>query len=132
MWCLCGQPETYQEMDCVGSGSEAALPDSIYNDESPVCPVKSVGSLENFWGTHIAVCRMFFDACMQVMWNAVFYDPMSEYLAAWRKRKVWSGCDAVDAQGIQIKKCVWMTEKLVKPVSSALLLFAAMFLLGMY
>ncbi|KAL5780971.1 hypothetical protein ACOSQ2_011708 [Xanthoceras sorbifolium] len=52
---------------------------------------KSVGSIENFWGSYTVVCGALFDYCMQVMWNAVFYDSIAEYSSAWRKRKLWSG-----------------------------------------
>ncbi|KAJ0024268.1 hypothetical protein Pint_09397 [Pistacia integerrima] len=52
---------------------------------------KSVGSIENFWRSSKVVCGMLFDYCMQVMWNAVFYDIIVEYSSAWRKRKLWSG-----------------------------------------
>lgn len=51
---------------------------------------KSVGNIENFWDSYSAVCRVLFDYCMQVMWNAVFYDPAVEYSSAWRRRKLWS------------------------------------------
>lgn len=56
--------------------------------QSSAC-TKSVGSIENFWGSYTVVCRMIFDYCMQVMWNAVFYDSVAEYSSAWRKRKLW-------------------------------------------
>lgn len=48
---------------------------------------KSVGSVENFQAASIAVCRVLFDYCMQVMWNAVIYDPLSEHVTSWRKGK---------------------------------------------
>lgn len=84
--------------DCASSACEAAA--SISNayqtrihKTSTQCPAntKSVGSVENFWGSYTVVCGMLFDYCMQVMWNAVFYDTVAEYTSAWRKRKVWSG-----------------------------------------
>lgn len=53
--------------------------------------IKSVGSIENFWGSHAVVSKVLFDYCMEVMWNAVFYDTLAEYSSAWRKRKLWSG-----------------------------------------
>ncbi|KAL1112315.1 hypothetical protein V6Z11_D02G119400 [Gossypium hirsutum] len=34
---------------------------------------------------------MLFEYCMQVTWNAVFYDSMVEYLSSWRKGKLWYG-----------------------------------------
>ncbi|XP_062163830.1 histone-lysine N-methyltransferase ATXR7 isoform X2 [Alnus glutinosa] len=92
-------PELAGEMkDCASSACEAAA--SISNayqtridKTSTQCSAntKSVGSVENFWGSYTVVCGMLFDYCMQVMWNAVFYDTVAEYTSAWRKRKVWSG-----------------------------------------
>lgn len=35
--------------------------------------------------------RKLFDSCMQVIWNAVVYDPVADRLSAWRNRKMWSG-----------------------------------------
>ena len=57
----------------------------------PLKITKSVGSIENFWGSYVVVRRVLFDYCMEVMWNAAFYDTISEYSSAWRKRKLWSG-----------------------------------------
>lgn len=57
----------------------------------PLKITKSVGSIENFWGSYAVVCRVLFDYCMEVIWNAVFYETVSEYSSAWRKRKLWSG-----------------------------------------
>ncbi|KAK6775992.1 hypothetical protein RDI58_026993 [Solanum bulbocastanum] len=51
---------------------------------------KSVGSFENYCDSYTVVCRKLFDSCMQRIWNAVFYDHVSEYSSAWRKRKRWS------------------------------------------
>ncbi|XP_048331516.1 histone-lysine N-methyltransferase ATXR7 isoform X2 [Ziziphus jujuba] len=52
---------------------------------------KSVGSIENFWGSYAAVCKILYDYCMEVVWNSVFYDPVAEHASAWRKQKLWSG-----------------------------------------
>ncbi|CAK8531800.1 unnamed protein product [Lathyrus sativus] len=52
--------------------------------------VKAVGSIENFWWSYSVVRKALFDYCLQVMWNAVFFDTVSEYLFSWRKRKYWS------------------------------------------
>ncbi|GAV65792.1 SET domain-containing protein/GYF domain-containing protein [Cephalotus follicularis] len=52
---------------------------------------KSVGSIENFWGSYAVVCRMLFDYSMELMWNAVFYDTVADYSSSWRKRKLWFG-----------------------------------------
>ncbi|OVA16088.1 SET domain [Macleaya cordata] len=51
---------------------------------------KSIGNIENFMGALSIARRAYFDSCMQVMWNAVFYDPISDYSCTWRKRKRWS------------------------------------------
>nr|XP_025885096.1 histone-lysine N-methyltransferase ATXR7 isoform X3 [Solanum lycopersicum] len=51
---------------------------------------KSVGSFENYCDSYTVVCRKVFDSCMHSIWNAVFYDHVSEYSSAWRKRKLWS------------------------------------------
>ncbi|XP_022769471.1 histone-lysine N-methyltransferase ATXR7 isoform X2 [Durio zibethinus] len=53
--------------------------------------IKSVGSIENFWGSYTVVCKMLFEYCTQVMWNAVFYDIIAEYSSAWRRGKLWFG-----------------------------------------
>ncbi|KAF9601714.1 hypothetical protein IFM89_022701 [Coptis chinensis] len=51
---------------------------------------KSVGSYENYSEALATTRKVFFDSCMQLMWNAVFYDPVLEQSSAWRKRKRWS------------------------------------------
>ncbi|CAH9073421.1 unnamed protein product [Cuscuta epithymum] len=51
---------------------------------------KSVGSYQNFCAAHLLVCRILYESCMQVMWNAVCYDLTADYASAWRKRKRWS------------------------------------------
>lgn len=53
---------------------------------------KSVGSIENFWWSYAVVRKVLNDYCMQVMWNAVVYDSLAEYVHNWRKRKLWSVC----------------------------------------
>lgn len=55
----------------------------------PSICLKSVGNFENFWGAYVVVCRVLLDSCMEVMWNAVFYDTIAEYSSRWRKRKRW-------------------------------------------
>ncbi|XP_004487925.1 histone-lysine N-methyltransferase ATXR7 isoform X2 [Cicer arietinum] len=52
--------------------------------------VKSVGSIENFWWSYAAVRKVLFEHCLQVMWNAIFSDTVTEYVFSWRKRKRWS------------------------------------------
>ncbi|KAF8409833.1 hypothetical protein HHK36_002351 [Tetracentron sinense] len=69
--------------------SDPILPIHRTPGESPLSS-KSVGSIQNFQETLPIVRRMFFDSCMHVMWNAVFYDTIAEYSGTWRKRKRWS------------------------------------------
>ncbi|MED6169777.1 hypothetical protein PIB30_024434 [Stylosanthes scabra] len=52
--------------------------------------IKSVGSVENFWWSYSVARKVLVDYCMQVMWNAVFFDPIAEYIGSWRKNKLWS------------------------------------------
>lgn len=52
--------------------------------------VKSVGSIENFWWSYAVVRKVLFDHSLQVMWNAVFFDTVTEVLFSWRKKKYWS------------------------------------------
>ncbi|KAJ9186261.1 hypothetical protein P3X46_001859 [Hevea brasiliensis] len=66
--------------------------DKAYVDQIPVQfhrSTKSVGSIDNVWRSYAVVCRILFDYCMEVMWNAVFYDAVREYSTFWRKRKHW-------------------------------------------
>lgn len=56
----------------------------------PSASFKSVGSVENFWWSYAVVRKVLLDYCMQVMWNAVFFDTIADYLSSWRKRKIWS------------------------------------------
>ncbi|KAG7536822.1 GYF domain [Arabidopsis suecica] len=50
---------------------------------------KSVGSIENFQTSCSAVCRTLHNHCMQIMWNAVFYDTVATHSSSWRKKKLW-------------------------------------------
>ncbi|XP_020869451.1 histone-lysine N-methyltransferase ATXR7 isoform X2 [Arabidopsis lyrata subsp. lyrata] len=50
---------------------------------------KSVGSIENFQTSCSAVCRTLHNHCMQIMWNAVFYDTVATHSLSWRKKKLW-------------------------------------------
>ncbi|KAM1363455.1 hypothetical protein ACFX2H_028147 [Malus domestica] len=84
--------------NCTAVLCEAAASDSVADEtcinqdySEPPPSTKSVGSIENFWESYAVVCRMLFDYCMQVMWNAVFYDSVAEYSSSWRRRKLWSG-----------------------------------------
>ncbi|GAB2291635.1 hypothetical protein Dimus_025890 [Dionaea muscipula] len=53
---------------------------------------KSVGSIENFWDANLFVCRSLFGHCMQVLWNAVLYDPVAHATISWRRGR--RGSDA--------------------------------------
>ncbi|KAJ6708536.1 HISTONE-LYSINE N-METHYLTRANSFERASE SETD1 [Salix koriyanagi] len=50
---------------------------------------KSVGNADDFRGSYEVFCRCLSDYCMEVMWNAVFYDTIEEYTIYWRKTKLW-------------------------------------------
>uniref|UniRef100_A0A6N2K2R6 [histone H3]-lysine(4) N-trimethyltransferase n=1 Tax=Salix viminalis TaxID=40686 RepID=A0A6N2K2R6_SALVM len=50
---------------------------------------KSVGNADDFRGSYKVFCRCLSDYCMEVMWNAVFYDTIEEYTIYWRKTKLW-------------------------------------------
>lgn len=128
---FCGQSETNYVKDSVASESEAAASSSglepKYSTYSSPIKVhankKSIGSFENFWDAYIVACRTIFDSSMQVMWNAVFYDPLVEYSSAWRKRKLWSGRSAVVKQGISFKEYEGRIEKpLAEAVSCCILM----------
>ncbi|KAG8373280.1 hypothetical protein BUALT_Bualt11G0007400 [Buddleja alternifolia] len=67
--------------------------------------MKSIGSFENFCASYTVVSRMVVDSCLQVMWNAIFYDPVAEYSSAWRKMKRWSSTRYPVEQSIQYMEC---------------------------
>ncbi|CAK7345934.1 unnamed protein product [Dovyalis caffra] len=50
---------------------------------------KSVGNTDDFWGSYSVLCRFLSDYCMEVLWNAVFYDTIADYTTSWRKSKRW-------------------------------------------
>ncbi|CAA7041714.1 unnamed protein product [Microthlaspi erraticum] len=50
---------------------------------------KSVGSPENFQTSCSAVSGILYNHCMQIMWNAVFYDTVATYTSSWRQNKLW-------------------------------------------
>lgn len=81
---------------------------------------KSVGSFENFCESYTVVCRTLFDSSMQSIWNAVFYDHVSEFASAWRKKKRWSPpCPMVESN-ILAKSYTNCTTKLSTEVVSFL------------
>lgn len=84
---------------------------------------KSVGSFENYCDSYTVVCRKVFDSCMHSIWNAVFYDHVSEYSSAWRKRKLWSPPCLMVESSIQAVSYANCTTKLSTEVVSFLCLF---------
>ncbi|KAJ8565216.1 hypothetical protein K7X08_007792 [Anisodus acutangulus] len=111
-----------------GFGGNKALvfPESIAeapnfrNQKSPAAEMslkssggsKSVGSFENFCDSYTVVCRKLFDSCMQNIWNAVFYDHVSVFSSAWRKRKRWSPPCLMVESNIQATSYANCTTKL--------------------
>ncbi|CAN4113929.1 unnamed protein product [Withania somnifera] len=101
---------------------------NILNEKSPPAEVllkssgssKSVGSFENFCDSYTVVCRNLFDSCMQGIWNAVFYDHVSEYSSAWRKSKRWSPPCLMVESNIQAKSYANCTTKLSTEVLQVL------------
>lgn len=79
--------------------------------------IKSVGSVENFWWSYAVVRKVLVDYCMQVMWNAVFFDTIAEYLCSWRKKKLWSP----PKPQISVNGCRGYVEKIKSEAVSILL-----------
>ncbi|XP_010270652.1 PREDICTED: histone-lysine N-methyltransferase ATXR7 isoform X2 [Nelumbo nucifera] len=88
-----------RDINSAASGNALPMPLSLSDPVIPVCGVSkemlanttSVRCIENFCETLSIAHRMLFDTCMQLLWNAVFYDTVADYSCAWRKRKRWSG-----------------------------------------
>ncbi|KAL5713686.1 [histone H3]-lysine(4) N-trimethyltransferase [Ranunculus cassubicifolius] len=86
------------ENDCSTSSDvivSSPLRDRLTIDKTPsehLQSKKSVGTYENYTMALERIRRAYFDSCMQVMWNAVFYEPVSQYSSSWRKRKRWTDC----------------------------------------
>ncbi|KAJ9167010.1 hypothetical protein P3X46_021694 [Hevea brasiliensis] len=88
--------------------------DQAHVDQMPVQfhrSKKSVGSIDNILGSCAVVCRILFDYCMEVMWNAVFYDAITEYSTSWRKRKLWLADQKIRIPA-SVRDYVKETEKL--------------------
>ncbi|XP_050235385.1 histone-lysine N-methyltransferase ATXR7 isoform X2 [Mercurialis annua] len=89
--------------EVTGARNEDVTPEceaaSFYHDSDQSCSdgmtlqlpksTKSVGTIDNFLGSQAAVYRILFHYCMEVMWNAVFYDVIADYCNSWRRRKLW-------------------------------------------
>lgn len=89
------QPEN-SDKDYATNGDEVEVENTVdiercYCGETVRSPprMKSIGSLENFCAAYTVVSRTVFYSCLQVMWNAIFYDPVADYSSAWRKMKLW-------------------------------------------
>ncbi|KAL2936852.1 Histone-lysine N-methyltransferase ATXR7 [Bienertia sinuspersici] len=78
---------TVTQHDVLTSANSAK---EILEDSCSIRNLKSVGSVENFQRANETISRVLFDYCMQVMWNAVFYEHVANYALAWRKTKRWS------------------------------------------
>lgn len=65
------------------------------------------------------VRKVLLDYSMQVMWNAVFFDTLAEYLSSWRKKMLWShpkpqpsanGCEdhteKIESEAVSTDYCV--------------------------
>lgn len=93
---MCEQSQVINPEKTAVSTTEAAGCENIENEEDPSRIVseslkytKSVGSAENFETSCSAVCGILHNNCMQIMWNAVFYDTVATYTSSWRKNKLW-------------------------------------------
>ncbi|KAD6795748.1 hypothetical protein E3N88_06644 [Mikania micrantha] len=79
-----------KNQDYSGSGVASQI---IHKQTSPSKSVESSGS-KKFVGSlekaYIDFSRKLFDSCMQVIWNAVVYDLVTDQISVWRKGKMWS------------------------------------------
>lgn len=89
------QPDN-SDKDCATIGDEVEIENTVdiercYGGEIVRSPprMKSIGSFENFCAAYTVVSRTIFYSCLQVMWNAIFYDPVADYSSSWRKMKLW-------------------------------------------
>ncbi|XP_047954293.1 histone-lysine N-methyltransferase ATXR7 isoform X4 [Salvia hispanica] len=55
----------------------------------PPPSMKSIGSFENFCAAHAVVSRTLFYSCLEVMWNAICYDPVADFTSSWRRKRRW-------------------------------------------
>ncbi|XP_057794307.1 histone-lysine N-methyltransferase ATXR7-like isoform X2 [Salvia miltiorrhiza] len=112
------QPENPVEKD-YAIGDEVDVEHTVdsekcYGGETMKPPpnMKSIGSFENFCAACMVVSRTIFCSCLQVMWNAIFYDPVADYSSAWRKKKRWYAPGYVAGQSIPYKEYSQPIEKL--------------------
>lgn len=89
--------------DCVATASEEKPCGEVHDQNVSIeegipdtlTRFKSFGSFEDFKRAYLSVCRVVYNSCMQVIWNAVFYDSIAEYTSDWRKSRVWYSPTAV-------------------------------------
>lgn len=110
-------PDLTCEMSQSETGFVDKVPCLISNEEflpQAVTITKIVGGIGNFWASYTFICKMLFDYCTEVSWNALFYDTIAEYVDSWRRRKVWSGvpksrfliCESNFFNGLPVNKPV--------------------------
>lgn len=77
---------------CEPVDSSNAIEESNPITEAHVCSKEHINreaSVENLLATYVAACREIYSSCFQVLWNAVFHDPVADYVTAWRKQRRW-------------------------------------------
>lgn len=52
-------------------------------------PINHEAIVENLLATYVAACRKIYSSCFQLLWNAVFHDPVSDCVTAWRNLRRW-------------------------------------------
>lgn len=125
---LCEQSAGFGGSKALVAPDRSAEAPNLLKGKSPAAEIplkssgssKSVGSFENFCDSYTVVCRKLFDSCMHSIWNDVFYDHVSEYSSAWRKRKRWSPPCLMVELNIQAKSYANCTRKLSTEVVSFL------------
>ncbi|KAG6648175.1 histone-lysine N-methyltransferase ATXR7 isoform X1 [Carya illinoinensis] len=102
---ISGERKDFTAFACEASASTTIADQTCISKISaqPLAKTRSVGSVENFWGSYTVVCGMLLNYCMEVMWNAVFYDTVAEHSSAWRKRKLWSGYPKFKIPGSELR-----------------------------
>lgn len=106
-------PGSEGAVSCEVSGQTCLIDNTLIHSQQST---ESVGSIESFRGAYIAVCRVTFDSCMGVLWNAVCYDHIAEYTSSWRRRILFSGPHASEehavGKDIPLRGSAENTEKL--------------------
>lgn len=127
------QPENPDEKDHA-IGNEVVLENTVesercYGGETvgPPPRMKSIGTFENFCAACTLVSRAIFCSCLEVMWNAIAYDPVADHSSAWRKKKLWYSPDYVVEKNIPYKDHYRLIEK--PPADSVCIDFCHIFFL---